>query len=78
MKKNDNKEQSNYKAEIFEFLDKLPACVKSLDELCKPENREKFIAVVKSYINEKGRGQNCFDLDFNSDYSEIHKFDLVL
>ena len=78
MKKNDSKEQNDYKAKIFEYLDKLPACVKPLDELCKPENREKFIQVVKDYIDERGRGQNGFDLDFNSDYSKIHKFDLVL
>lgn len=78
MKKKDNKEQNDYKAKIYEYLDKLPACVKTLDELCKPENRTKFVQIVKEYIDERGRGYNGFDMDFNKDFTAIHKFDLVL
>ena len=78
MKAKDCKEQNDYRQKIYEYLDKMPECSIKIDNLCVPENRTKFIQIVKDYIDERGRGYNGFDLDFNSDYSKLHKFDLVL
>ena len=78
MKTKDCKEQNNYKQKIYEYLDKLPECSIKIDTLCVPENRTKFVQIVKDYINERGRGYNGFDMDFNSDFTKIKKFDLVL
>lgn len=72
------KKELIYQEEVYTYLDKLPACVIAINKLCKPENREKFIKVVENYINEKGRGANGFDMDFNKDFTKLHKFDLVL
>lgn len=72
------KKEQTYKEQVFEYLDKLPECVIAIDKLCKNENREKFKKVVMEYIDERGRGYNGFDLDFNEDFSKLHKFDLVL
>ena len=67
-----------YEQKIYEYLDKLPEGTIAVSKLCKPENYDKFIAVVKSYIDKRGRGYNGFDMDFNSDFTKLHKFDLVL
>ena len=78
MKTKDCKEQNDCKQKIYEYLDKLPSGVFDLDKIVIPENRDKFIEVVKSYIDQRGRGYNGFDMDFNSDFTKLHKFDLVL
>lgn len=62
---------------IFDYLDKLPACVIEVKKLCKPENRDKFIEVVKSYIDEKG-SRNGYVVEFSGDYSKIRKFEIIL
>lgn len=68
-------EAEQYKKDIFEYLDKLPEGVISLDKLCLPENREKFISIVKSYID---RGDvNGFCTEFNRDYTAIKRFDTM-
>ncbi|KKL13473.1 hypothetical protein LCGC14_2525420 [marine sediment metagenome] len=77
MKKNDNKEQSNYKAEIFEYLDKLPACTKNIPDNPRTMSKDKFIEIVKQYIDEKGI-LNGYCVEFSNDYSKIKKWDTVL
>ncbi len=67
-----------YQEQIYEYLDKLPAGVFDLTNIVKTENRNKFLPIAKQYIDEKGRGHNGFDMDFNEDFTKLHKFDLVL
>jgi len=78
MKKQKISEAEQYKDRIYNWLDKLPEGVFELIKIVKAENKELFISVVKQYIDERGRGYNGFDMDFNSDFSKLHKFDLVL
>lgn len=72
------KKSNDYRDEVFEYLDRMPACIIPVSDLCKPENKEKFIEVVKSYIDEKGHGQNGYCVEFNHDFTVIKKFDLIL
>ena len=72
------KKEPTYQEKIFEHLDKMEACIIPVSDLCKPENKEKFITVVKAYIDEKGKGANGYCLEFNSDFSKIKKFDIIL
>ena len=72
------KKEPTYREKIFEHLDKMEACIILVSDLCKPENKDKFLEVVKSYINEKGRGANGYCVEFNHDFSKIKKFDLIL
>ena len=71
------KKEPTYQEKIFEHLDKMEACIIPVSDLCKPENRDKFLAVVKAYIDEKGNS-NGYCVQFNSDFSKIKKFDLIL
>ena len=71
------KKEPTYKEKIFEYLDRMPAGIISVDKLCKPENRDKFLSVVKAYIDEKGNS-NGYCVEFNHDFSKIKKFDLIL
>jgi len=72
------KKELTYDQKIFEYLDRMPACIKTLGELCVPENQDKFISVVKAYIDEKGSGTNGYVVEFSSDFTAIKKFDLIL
>ena len=72
------KKEPTYQEKIFEHLDKMEACIIPVSDLCKPENKEKFLKVVKSYIDEKGHGQNGYCVEFNHDFTVIKKFDLIL
>ena len=71
------KNNQDYKTQIFEHLDKMEACIIPVSDLCKPENKDKFLAVVKAYIDEKGNS-NGYCVEFNHDFSKIKKFDLIL
>ena len=70
-------EEEQYRADVYAYMDKLPACVIAVDKLAKPETREQFIETVKSYINEKS-GQNGYVVEFSSDYQKIKKWDTII
>ncbi len=70
------KKELTYQEKVFDFLDRQAECKIAIDKLCKPENREKFITVVKSYIDQGI--VNGYSTEFSSDYLKIKKFDTIL
>lgn len=66
------KKKEDYKAKVFTFLDRMEAGTMSLNVLCTPETRDKFIETVQSYIDEGKKNGYC--IDFNSDFTKIGKF----
>lgn len=44
-----------------------------LEQKVKVENREKFIRVVKNYIDKNFGHNEGWDIEFNLDYSKIRK-----
>lgn len=60
-----------YKEKVWEFLDTMEVCVYyEISGLCIPENKNKFIACIKSYMDAK-TWQGW--LSFNRDYTRIYK-----
>ena len=72
------KKEPTYKDKVFEYLDRMDIGTKLLTDLCKPETRDKFIKTVQNYIDKKGRGENGYVVEFDSQYTKIKKFDIVL
>ncbi len=67
----DNSEQ-NYKDKVWEFLDNIEPCINyTISNICIPENRNKFIACIKSYMDTKKPFQG--HITFNHDYTIIYK-----
>lgn len=65
---------SEYKDKIGNLLIDLPVdSVFVISEKVKPENRDLFIGIVKSYIDRNIGNQEEFQIEFNSDYSKIRK-----
>jgi hypothetical protein len=74
IKKADNmdNEYRIYKQKVWEFLDNIEPCINyEIANLCIPENKNKFIACVKSYMDTKTPFQGY--IIFNHDYSKIYK-----
>ena len=69
--------EEQYIADVYTYLDKLPACVVAVDKLCKPENRDKFLSVVKDYIEKRGV-YNGYITEFTNDYTAVKKIDVDL
>jgi hypothetical protein len=60
-----------YKQKVWQFLDNMaPDDVFLIEKLCIPENRQKFILCVKSYM-DAAPWQGW--LSFNRDYTKIYK-----
>ena len=72
------KKELTYQDKVFEYLDRMEAGTKLLTDLCTHETKDKFIQVCKDYIDEKGRGENGYVVEFDSQYTKIKKFDIVL
>jgi len=49
-----------------------------ISEKVKPENREKFIQVVKEYIDNNFGNNENWQLEFNGDYTKIRKTNYTL
>jgi len=69
----------NYKLETYEDMVGLALIALKQDEIfviehkVKIENREKFVQIVKNYIDKNFGHNEGWDIEFNSDYSKIHK-----
>ena len=72
------KKEPTYKEKVFEYLDRMDIGTKLLTDLCTHETKPKFIETVKLYIDKKGKGENGYVVEFNSDWTAIKKFDIVL
>ena len=60
-----------YKREVWQFLEKIePGKNYTVDNLCKPENREAFINAIKEYM-ESLPWQGY--VTFNHDYSKFYR-----
>jgi len=70
------KKNNDYRDEVFEYLDRMPACIKPLSELCIPENRTKFLEVVIQYIQQGTK--NGYVTELNLARDKIRKFDIIL
>jgi len=67
----DNSEQI-YQAKVWEWLDAIEPCIYfEIQNLCIPENKNKFIACIKSYMDTKKPFQG--HITFNHDYTKIYK-----
>ncbi len=61
-----------YQQKVWEFLDSMaPDDCYLVEKLCVPENKNKFVACVKSYMDIKIPFQGY--INFNHDYSRIYK-----
>ena len=47
--------------------------VYELNKKVKPENRDKFIAVVKSYIDKNFGSSDGWEIIFSNDYTKLKK-----
>ena len=60
-----------YKSEVWQFLERIePEKYYTVDNLCKPENKEAFIGAVKEYM-ESLPWQGY--VTFNHDYSKFYR-----
>jgi hypothetical protein len=61
-----------YQQKVWEFLDSMaPDDCYLVEKLCIPENKNKFVSCVKSYMDTKTPFQGY--INFNHDYSKIYK-----
>ena len=67
------KKEKTYKERVFEYLDKLPECTKSLDNV---KNKGLFIEIVKEYIAQGVINGYCTEL--SPDLTKLKKFDVIL
>ena len=67
---------TDYKTKIFEYLDRLDIGIVEIKNICKPENRDKFLEVVIEYIQQGTK--NGYVTELNGDRTKIKKFDLIL
>jgi hypothetical protein len=77
LKNNEKMDNSylEYRQKVWQFLDNMKDedCYE-IDKLCVADNKEKFIACIKSYMDSK-KWQGW--LNFNHDYSKIYKIAAV-
>ncbi|MBK6285837.1 MAG: hypothetical protein IPF54_26985 [Draconibacterium sp.] len=67
-----DKEYKIYKQNVWEFLDAIePGINYSISTICIPENKNKFIECIKSYMDTKKPFQG--HITFNHDYTVIYK-----
>lgn len=58
---------------IYKWLDELkPGCSIKIINVCRSENQEKFIELVKEYIDNHHYGNG---IEFSNDYSQIKKIE---
>lgn len=68
---NKNNEAMTYEDEIYTYLDKMEiGSTVSIDKVCKPENKDKFIFIVKEYIDNHEYGNG---IEFSNDFTKIKK-----
>lgn len=67
------KKELTYKQKVFEHLDRLPACVKNLNNL---KDKEAFIKVLKEYIDQGV--VNRYVTELSEDYTKFKRFDVIL
>jgi hypothetical protein len=66
-----NTNSLEYKREVWQFLEKIePGKNYTVDNICKPENREVFIEAIKEYM-ESFPWQGY--VTFNHDYSKFYR-----
>lgn len=66
-----------YRKKVIDFLDRMPVgSVYIIDHICKTENKEMFIEIVKEYIISTRRAYSN-GIEFTSDYSRIRKMDVL-
>lgn len=59
---------------IYKFLNEMkPGCSIKINDVCRSENREKFIELVKEYIDNHPYGNG---IEFSTDYSQIRKTEI--
>lgn len=65
-----------YRNRIYDFLERMPVgSVYVLDTLCRQENKELFISIVKEFIWATRRFY-CYGIEFTNDYSRLRKMDV--
>lgn len=65
-----------YRKKVIDFLDRMPVgSVYIIDHICKTENKEMFIEIVKEYIISTRRAYSN-GIEFTIDYSRIRKMDI--
>ena len=65
-----------YRKKVIDFLDRMPVgSVYIIDHICKAENKDMFIEIVKEYITSTRRAYSN-GIEFTSDYSRIRKIDV--
>lgn len=62
--------RSEYKNDVFEYLNKMPCCVKDLP--INPDRKKQFIEVAKEYIDQQACVTSC--VEFTSDMTQVRKF----
>ena len=62
---------SKYNNEVATWLKGLDPGWRIIDDICKPENKEMFIAAIKSYIDEDNG-----DVYFSSNYKKLRKIEI--
>ena len=65
-----------YRKKVIDFLDRMPVgSVYIIDHICKTENKEMFIEIVKEYIISTRRAYSN-GIEFTNDYSRIRKMNV--
>lgn len=65
-----------YRDKVIEFLDRMPVGpVYVIDTICRAENKEQFITIVKEYIDAM-RPMYGNGIEFSDDYSRLYKRDV--
>lgn len=66
-----------YKKKVYDYLFKMPVNTEiELLKICNPDSTEKFISVVRSFVDERLDMQNKFEIEFSNDYSKLVKNEL--
>lgn len=65
-----------YRDKVIEFLDRMPVGpVYMIDTICRAENKEQFITIVKAYIDAM-RPMYGNGIEFSADYTHLYKRDV--
>lgn len=61
----------NYNSQVATWLKEIKPGWRIIDDICRPENKDMFIAAIKVYIDEGG-----YDVYFDSNYKKLKKIDV--
>lgn len=65
-----------YREKVYDFLERMPTgAVYVIDTICRQENKDLFISLVKEYITDTWHSYSN-GVEFTNDYSRIRKMDI--